>query len=119
MDKIFIQNLAIRGKHGVQPEERMNAQEFVLDILVGFDTRKAAASDNLEDTIDYDFFRNSAKAIVEGESFHLIEKLADTVAQKILEDARIYTVSVTIRKTEMYPDAVPGITAVRTRTRTP
>jgi len=115
MDKIFIQNLAIRGKHGVQADERKNDQEFVLDISIEFDTRAAAESDNLKDTIDYDFFRNSAKEIVEGKPFHLIEKLADAVAQKILEDRRITNVSVTVRKTEMYPDSTPGITVVRTR----
>jgi len=115
MDTIFIRNLAIRGKHGVKPEEWVNDQEFVLDITVEFDTRAAAKSDDLNDTIDYDFFRNSAKAVVEGKSFHLIERLADAVAQKVLEDKRIQNVSVTIRKTEMYPDSMPGITVVRTR----
>ncbi len=115
MDRIFIERLAVRGKHGVSDNERANEQEFKLDISIDFDTRTAAASDNLEDTINYDFFRESAKAIVEGQSFHLLERLADAIAQKVLEDKRIKDVSVTVRKTEMYPDTVPGVTVVRTR----
>ena len=115
MDKIFIQNLAVRGKHGVKPEEWVNAQEFVLDITVDFETVKAATSDDLSDTIDYDFFRNSAKEVVEGTSFHLLEKLADADAQKVLANTRIKTVTITIRKTEMYPDCTPGVTVIRTR----
>ena len=115
MDKIFIEGLALRGKHGVSDEERAREQAFLLDISIEFDTKASAASDNLNDTVSYDFFRDTAKAVVEKESFHLLEKLADAIAQKVLEDRRIATVSVTIKKTEMYPDAVPGVTVVRTR----
>lgn len=115
MDRIFINNLIVRGKHGVREEEREKPQEFVLDIQANFDTRTAAASDDLSDTIDYDFFRNTAKHIVEEESFLLLERLADSVARKILSDIRIERVSVSVRKTEMYPDCTPGITVVRTR----
>ena len=113
MDSIFIEGLRVRGKHGVKPEEWADDQEFVLDIVIEFDTRTAAKSDDLNDTIDYDFFRTGAKAVVEGRSFHLIEKLADAVAQKVLEDKRIGTVTVSIRKSEMYPDCTPGVTVVR------
>lgn len=116
MDKIFIQNLSVRGKHGVPDAEREQSQEFILDISIDFDTRAAAASDELKDTVDYSHFRNAAKEVVEKSSFKLLEKLADAVAQKVLEDTRIAEVSVSIRKTEMYNDCVPGITIVRSRT---
>jgi dihydroneopterin aldolase len=115
MDKIFIEHLALKGKHGVPDAERAKKQEFVLDISIDFDTRMAAASDELKDTIDYSPIRKAAKEVVEHSSFHLLEKLADAVAKKILEDARISNVSVTVRKTEMYKDCTPGITVVRKR----
>lgn len=116
MDTIFIRDLSVQGMHGVPDAEREREQEFVLDISIDFDTRKAAASDELKDTVDYSFFRNAAKEVVERSSFHLLEKLADAVAQKILKDARIGTVSVTIRKTGMYKDCTPGVTVIRQRT---
>jgi dihydroneopterin aldolase len=115
MDSIFIKDLRTRGMHGVADEERTHAQEFLLDIAIDFDTRKAAQSDDLNETIDYNFFRNSAKDIVEHASFHLIEKLADAIAQKVLEDVRIGRVSVTVRKTEMFKDCTPGVTVIRER----
>ena len=115
MDSIFIEKLAVRGKHGVSDEERSRDQEFVLDISVEFATAASAKSDVLADTIDYNFFRDGAREIVETQSFHLLEKLADAVAQKILQNARIGSVSVSIRKTEMFPDCTPGVTIVRTR----
>ena len=115
MDKIFIEGLKIRGRHGVSPSEREAAQEFVLNISIEFDTRTAAASDKLKDTIDYSGIRKAAKEVVKHSSFHLIEKLADAVAQKILEDFRISNVSVTVRKVGMYDDCTPGVTVVRKR----
>ncbi len=114
MDSIFIQNLVIRGKHGVSEEERSKEQEFILSISIDFDTRKAAGSDDLRDTIDYNFFRTIAQEVVQGLSFRLIEKLADTVAQKIMENHQIRRVSVTVKKTEMFDDCVPGVTIIRT-----
>lgn len=115
MDTIFIRDLKVRGKHGVSLAERAREQEFVVDIGIEFDTRAAAKSDELADTVDYNFFRDSAKQVVEGESFHLLEKLADAVAKKILLDSRIGAVSITVRKTEMYPDCTPGVTVVRSK----
>ncbi len=115
MDKIFLEGLMLRGKHGVSDAERARDQEFILDIEIQFDTKNAAASDALEDTVNYDYFRTVAKEVVENSSFHLLEKLADTVARRILEDKRISIVSVTIRKTEMYPDCTPGVTVMRSR----
>jgi len=113
MDKIFIEHLAVRGKHGVSDEERSREQEFMLDIEIEFDTKAAAESDDLAGTVDYDSFRASAKEIAEGSSFHLIEKLADTIAQNILEDKRIAGVKISVRKSEMYSDCTPGVTIVR------
>lgn len=115
MDTIFIRDLSLRGKHGVSDKERSKEQEFLVDISIDFDTRKAAASDELADTVDYAFFRRVAKEVIEDSSFHLLEKLADAVAQKILGDSRIKRVSVTVRKTEMYDDCRPGVTVVRKR----
>lgn len=115
MDKICISDLAIRGKHGVSEEEQAKEQEFVIDIEIEFDTRNAAKSDDLTDTVDYNFFRDGARSIVQGKSFKLLERLADAIAQKILKDMRIKSTVVSVRKTEMYPDCTPGVTIERTR----
>ncbi|OGG52721.1 dihydroneopterin aldolase [Candidatus Kaiserbacteria bacterium RIFCSPHIGHO2_01_FULL_53_29] len=115
MDRIFVEHLSVKGKHGVSDDEHSREQEFILDIAVEFDTRAAGKSDELTDTVDYGFFRESAQEIVSGKSFRLLEKLADTIAGKILADVRIQTVTVSIRKTELYPDCTPGVTIIRTR----
>ncbi len=115
-DKVFIEHLVVRGKHGVTSEERAHEQEFSISIEVQFDTHKASVSDDLSDTVSYGHFRSVAKEVVEASSYHLLEKLANTIAERILEDARIEQVSVTVRKTKIYPDCTPGVTIERTRT---
>jgi 7,8-dihydroneopterin aldolase/epimerase/oxygenase len=115
MDRIFIERLSLKGKHGVHDREREVEQEFLFDIAVECDTQKAGSTDHLADTLDYVRFRDIAREVVEENSFYLIEKLAETVAQKILEDVRVLTVSVTIRKPAALESGVPGVVVIRTR----
>ena len=115
MDKVFVEGLVLRGKHGVHDRERVEEQEFRIDISVEFDSRKAAKSDDLADAADYTEFVEVAREAVERNSFYLIEKLAERIADDILFDARIKQVEVTIRKPQALATGVPGITMVRTR----
>lgn len=114
-DSIFIEGLRLLGKHGVHEHERKNEQEFLIDIRAEFDTRDAAASDDLKDTLDYSQFARTAADVVSGNSFYLLERLAATIAERLLEDGRIATVSITIRKLAALQNGVPGITITRDR----
>ncbi|MBV9159360.1 MAG: dihydroneopterin aldolase [Candidatus Kaiserbacteria bacterium] len=115
MDRVFLNDLRLRGKHGVNPDERVYEQEFVIDIVAHVDTKTAAASDELTDAVNYVQFSKIAQEVVEQESFYLIERLADTIAKRILEDARITTVEVTVRKPEVLNNGVPGVKVIRER----
>ena len=115
MDKVFIEGLSIAGKHGVAEHERRVEQEFVLDISALFDARKAAKSDKIKDTVDYSRFRDIAREVIASSPHYLIEKIAGTIANKILKDRRIKEVTVTIRKPAVLPSGVPGITITRHR----
>lgn len=115
MDTVFLSGLSVQGKHGVMERERHVEQEFVLDITADFDTRKAAASDKLEDTLDYVRFRDIATDVITNESHYLIERVAERIASRIMEDVRISRISITIRKPAVLPSGIPGITITRTR----
>jgi dihydroneopterin aldolase len=116
MDKVFIEGLQLRGRHGVYSHERENEQEFLIDIVAELDTSAAAMSDNITDTADYTKFCATARETVEDNSFYLIERLADAIARRILEDVRIARVEITIRKPAALAFGVPGVTVIRTRT---
>lgn len=115
MDRVFIEGLSLAGKHGVQEHERKLEQEFVLDISATFDARVSAASDKIEDTVDYVRFRNIARDVIENSTHYLIEKIATLIADAILEDARISEVTISIRKPAVLPSGVPGISITRSR----
>ena len=114
MDYIHIEGLKVEGKHGVGEMERKVEQEFEISVKMGVDTKVAATSDKLADALDYAPVKDNIVNVIQGKSFYLIEKLADTIATEILKDKRITKVELTIRKTAVWDNGVPGISITRT-----
>ena len=100
-DELTVTGVRCWGHHGVFDHERRDGQWFVLDLTLGFDTRPAAASDDLHDTVDYGSLVAQVKAAVESDPVDLIEALADRVTGVCLSDRRVEWVRVTVHK----PDA--------------
>lgn len=115
MDIVFVENLEVIGTHGVLEHERKFEQKFLLDITATFDATAPATSDKLADTLDYVNFCRIARETIEAKPVYLIEKLALTIINRILEDKRISSVSVTIRKPSVLASGVPGVTITRSR----
>ena len=53
VDELTVTGIECFGHHGVFDHERRDGQVFVIDLTLGLDTRPAAASDDLQDTVDY------------------------------------------------------------------
>ncbi len=115
MDRVFIRDISLFGKHGVHDEERLSEQEFLIDILAEFDAGVAAMSDDLADTVNYVNFLAIAKEVVEQNSFYLIERLGSRIAERILADTRIASVEITVHKPAALTNGHPGVTIVRKR----
>ena len=97
-DRITLSGLRVRGFHGVLPEERRDGQDFIVDAVLSLDTRAAAASDDLSDTVDYGTLAASLAAVIAGEPFDLIEKLADRLAAVCLAHPLVFEVELTVHK---------------------
>ena len=97
-DLISLTGLTVRGFHGVLPEERRDGQDFVVDAVLTVDTRPAAASDNLADTVDYGVLAGALAAVVAGEPVDLLETLAARLAEVCLADPRVISACVTVHK---------------------
>jgi dihydroneopterin aldolase len=113
MDYIHIENLSFSGKHGVYEKERRVEQEFVISVRLGFDTKKAGLSDNLEDTLDYQQVKDVVRSAIEGGSRYLVEKLAGEIATELLADTRVINVEITIKKVAVWDNGMPGVTVRR------
>lgn len=98
-DRITLTGLRVFGRHGVFEHEKRDGQEFVVDLVVWADLTKAAASDELSDTIDYGRLAQRAADIVGGEPCDLIEAVCARVADAVLgSDERLDAVEVTLHK---------------------
>jgi dihydroneopterin aldolase len=100
-DRVVLRGLRGRGRHGVFPREREEGQPFIIDVALGIDARKAAASDDLADTVDYGAVAKRVVEVVEGEPVNLIETLAQRIADLCLDEPAVLDVEVTVHK----PDA--------------
>lgn len=80
MDKIEVEGIRLYGFHGCLDEEGKIGTEYNADVTVWGDLKKAAKSDNLQDTLDY----VTINKIVDAE-VSVRAKLIETVAQRILD----------------------------------
>ena len=97
-DRIALNGLETHGHHGVFDFEREAGQVFRVDVVLGLDTRPAAASDDLSDTVDYGALTRDVLAVVEGEPVDLLETLAQRIADVCLADERVEWAEVTVHK---------------------
>ena len=97
-DAIVLTGLRVWGRHGVFDHERRDGQEFIVDAELQVDTRAAAASDDLADTIDYGALAQGLADVVSGPPFRLIESLADRLVAVCLKDPRVRRATVTVHK---------------------
>ncbi len=99
MDKIYINGLKIFAYHGVNPEEKEAGQEFVLDVAMYADITLARKSDDLNDTVNYAKARKVINSAMVDNTYDLIERAADEVAEKLLENfPKIQKVKVLLKK---------------------
>lgn len=96
--KITIKELKAKTLLGVYPEERGALREVVLNISVEYDASKAAASDHMEDALDYAAIEQAVVGSLPKQNFHLLEALAEHVVQLVLAFEPVQRVTVEIDK---------------------
>lgn len=111
MDTVYLHDLNIETVIGAFEWERRLRQRVSLDLEMAYDIRKAAASDALEDTLDYKAVAKRVIAFVGGSRFRLVEKLAEEVARLVVTEFGVERVGVTLNK----PEAVTGARSVGVR----
>ena len=97
-DELSVSGIECFGHHGVFEHEKRDGQTFVVDLTLGLDTRPAAGSDDLRDTVDYGSLVAAVQATVETGSHDLIETVAEEVAGVCLGDDRVQWARVVLHK---------------------
>ena len=104
MDTIFLRDLEIDATIGIFEWEKRIKQKVRIDLEMAADIAKAAASDSIEDTLDYKAISKRIIQFVEDSSYELIETLIEKIAEILLQEFNIPWVRVTLSK----PGAVRG-----------
>ena len=117
-DELSITGLECFAHHGVFDFEKREGQVFVVDLVLGIDTRPAAASDDLAQTVNYGTLALDVKAAVERDPVDLIETVVQRIADVCLSDRRVEWARVTLHKPDAPIDATysdVALTITRTR----
>jgi dihydroneopterin aldolase len=100
-DKIMLRGMMFYGFHGASSAEQEVGQRFVVDLDVYCDLREPGATDDLADTISYSKLFRLAKQVLEGTRRKLLEKVAETIAQRVLDEYPVDAVRVKVMKPEV------------------
>lgn len=104
MDKIFLNDLRIETVIGIWEWERKIRQTVSIDLEMAADIRRAAATDSVEDTLNYKSVAKRLQQFVGDSSFQLVETLAEKIAGIVLEEFDVPWVRVRLNK----PGAIRG-----------
>jgi len=97
-DRLQLCDIEADCRIGVTEQERSGFQKLLISIELPIDARRASRSDRMEDAVDYARIVDQTRAFCRSRSFHLIETLAEQLAQTILQDNQAAAVQVSVKK---------------------
>ncbi len=98
MDRVIIKDLLARGIIGINPWERENPQEILINLTLFADLEIAGESDNIDDCLNYRTISKKALYHAEHAQRLTVEALASDLAKMCLEDQRVKRVIVRVEK---------------------
>jgi len=104
MDIVFLHELKIDAVIGIAEWERKIRQAVAIDLEMAVDIRKAAASDNIDDGLNYKLVAKRLQQFVADSEFQLVETLAERVAAIVMDEFGVSWVRVKLNK----PGAIRG-----------
>lgn len=104
MDIIFLHDLRIETVIGIWEWERKIRQTVAIDLEMAADIRKAAATDSVDDTLNYKLVAKRLQQFVGESGFQLVETLAEKIAGIVLDEFDVAWVRVRVNK----PGAIRG-----------
>lgn len=109
-DKILISAIDCVAGIGVTPEERTIRQRLSIDVEMFTDTARPAKTDSLRDAIDYAQIAATVAEVCKTRDYHLIETVAERIAERILATYPVDRVRILVRK--ISPVAEPRVNYV-------
>ena len=97
-DTVSVRSLNVAAVIGVHDWEREVEQTLLVSEDMEADVRKAAATDDLAEALDYSAVAETIAAVLRDVKFRLIETAAERVAERLLADFRLPWLRLELRK---------------------
>jgi len=104
MDIVYIRELQVETVIGIYDWEREVRQTVSLDLEMGTDIRAAAATEDIENTLNYKTVAKRLTAFISQSEFLLVETMAEEVAQIVRDEFNVPWLRLRLSK----PGAVRG-----------
>ena len=104
MDIVYINDLRIETIIGIYDWERDIRQVISIDLEMAADNRKAAATESIDDALNYKAVAKRLIRFVEESEFQLVETLAERIAEIVLDEFKVDWLRLKLGK----PGAVTG-----------
>lgn len=98
MDIVYIRDLRVDALIGIYDWERSIKQQIRIDVEMGWDNTKPAASDDIVDTLNYKEAAQRIKKMVAETEYQLVETLAERIAEMLMNDMNIPWIKLTLGK---------------------
>ncbi|HZD79146.1 MAG TPA: dihydroneopterin aldolase [Actinomycetota bacterium] len=109
--RLFLTGIDVEGRHGANAGEKDRPQAFVVDL----DVEVAVSSDTLEGTADYRTLIRTAREVVQGTSFDLLESIATAVAEAVAARSGVVRATAIVHKPgAAISSGVQGVAAAAT-----
>ena len=98
MDKTYISDLLFRCIIGINPDERVNKQDVLINLTIFTDFSRCIETEDIEDTVNYKSLKLDIMTLVENSSYLLVEKLASAISECCLSYKGVQAVKVKVEK---------------------
>lgn len=111
---ILLSDMIVETAIGVYDEEKGRTQRVRINIVAEPMKWPASGRDDLAETVSYEALAQVVLRLTQGKKhIHLVETLAENIAQECLRENPIRKITVRVEKLDIYPYAVPGVEIVR------
>lgn len=101
---VFVRDLQLMASIGVYAEEHDLLQRIRINVDVSVDEQMAVVDGDINSVVCYNTLVRKIRTLVESGHIHLVETLAERIADMALQDRRVRGVRVRVEKLDAVPD---------------
>jgi len=113
---VFIRDLQLRAMLGVYDSEKLEPQRVIVNVDLSVKEHGEPLDDDIQNVVSYEHVVNHVKELISEGHVHLVETLAEMIANECLKNRWVVAVRVRVEKPDIIPEAVSvGVEIERTK----